>query len=94
MVKVSWTEQTLDDVESIADFISKDSLKYAQLFVDKIFNSVEVLIDFPLSGRIVPELDDKSIREIILGSYRIIYRIKSEEVEIITVYHSARLLNL
>ena len=47
------------------------------------------LIDFPQSGRIVPEIGDRSIREIILGNYRIIYRLRSEAVEILTVHHGA-----
>ena len=58
----------------------------------KVFEVIERLESFPESGRIVPELNRKKIREIILGNYRIIYRIKKDIVEILTVYHSARLL--
>ena len=51
------------------------------------------LIDFPASGRMVPEIGEKSIREVILGSYRIIYRRRSEAVDVLTVHHGARLLD-
>ena len=50
-------------------------------------------MDFPQSGRIVPELDYEEIREIIHGNYRIIYQISSENIEILTVRHGRQLLS-
>ncbi len=64
------------------------------MFTIKVFEAVDRVELFPESGRIVPELKRKEIREIILGNYRIIYRIKGELVEILTVYHSSRLLDV
>lgn len=93
MAEINWTPQALDDVEAIANFIAHDSPHYAQLFATKVFDAVERLNLFPESGRVVPEIDQMNIREIILGNYRIIYRIKLQKVEILTVYHSARLLD-
>ena len=69
-------------------------LNYAGIFTIKVFEAVERLKLFSESGRIVPELNRKEIREVILGNYRIIYRIKEEIAEILTVYHSARLLEI
>ncbi len=94
MAEIKWTEQALDDVDSIAEYIARDSTHYARLFAHKIFKSVKRLHSFPESGRIVPEIGRPEIREIILGNYRIIYRINDNLVEIITVYHAARLLNI
>ena len=88
-----WTPQARDDLEAIADFIAKDSPHYASLFVMDILAGVERLTAFPNSGRIVPEVNDPVIREIILGNYRIVYRVKRQLVEILTVYHGARLLD-
>lgn len=95
MAKIRWTEQALDDVEGIAAYISRDSNYYAQMFTRKIFESIERLKSLPESGRVVPEIGQSTIREIILGNYRIIYRVefKKDKIEILTVYHSARLLN-
>ncbi len=59
-------------------------------FADRAFAVTERLTNFPLSGRVVPEVGKKSIREIILGNYRIIYRVLPDEVEILTVHHGAR----
>ena len=93
MAQVRWTPQAADDLDAIAEFIARDSPHFASLFVADILQTVERLIDFPESGRIVPEIGNKSIREVILGSYRIIYRRHSEAVEILTVHHGARLLD-
>ena len=94
MAQIKWTPQSLDDIDAIANFIARDSDYYARMFAIKIFDSVERLKSFPESGRIVPELNRKEIREVIFGSYRIIYRIRDKLVEILTVYHSARLLDV
>jgi len=93
MAEVRWTPQAAEDLESIAEFIAEDSPHYARLFVIDILQAISRLIDFPRSGRIVPELNDPVIREIILGNYRIVYRLRDEIVEILTVYHGARLID-
>ncbi len=93
MAEIRWTPQASKDLESIADFIAKDSPYYARLFVIDVLEIVDRLSDFPKSGRIVPELNDPIIREIILGNYRIVYRLRKETAEILTVYHGAKLLD-
>ncbi len=89
-----WIPQALADVGANAEFIAKDSVYYAQLFTRKVFDPVEKIADFPQIGRIVTEINSENIKEIILENYRIIYRINNELVEILTVYHSARLLEI
>jgi toxin ParE1/3/4 len=93
MAQVRWTPQAADDLDAIAEFIARDSPQFAGLFVADILQSVDRLADFPASGRMVPEIGEKSIREVIFGSYRIIYRLRSEAVEVLTVHHGARLLD-
>jgi toxin ParE1/3/4 len=92
MAVLSWTFQALDDLDAICEFIARDAPRYAQLFAIQAFEAADRLAIFPLSGRIVPEINDQAIREIILGSYRIVYRLVEDEVEIITVHHGARLI--
>jgi len=93
MAEVKWTPQAADDLEGITQFIAADSPYYASLFAMDVLSAVERLMVFPHSGRIVPEVNHPAIREILLGSYRIVYRVKDEVVEILTVYHGARLLD-
>ncbi|MGB3777907.1 MAG: type II toxin-antitoxin system RelE/ParE family toxin [Tunicatimonas sp.] len=94
MAQLNWTTQSQTDLNNIGRYIANDSVKYARLQVQKIRNRSRQLVKMPESGRMVPELGRKDVRELIEGNYRIIYRIKSEEqIDIITVHHSARQLN-
>jgi addiction module RelE/StbE family toxin len=95
MVKIVWTEQALNDLVNIAEFIRRDSEKYARITVRKLRERVWQLKLFPYSGRELTELDNKETREIILGNYRIIYKIiSSQQIDVLTIHHSARQLKL
>lgn len=63
------------------------------IFADRVFRATDRLAEHPRSGRIVPELAQEHLREIMLGSYRIIYRLLDEDVQVLTVHHGARLLD-
>ena len=94
MVEVKWTDQALDDIENIAEFIAKDSMKFAKVQTLRFFKSVEILEELPRAGRMVPELNIEELRELIQGNYRIIYQIISKNrIDIITVHLSRRLLS-
>ena len=94
MVEVNWTDQSLDDIQNIAEYIAKDSESYAKIQVQRFFSRIEILYKYPESGRMVPEIGDASIRELIIGNYRIIYHIvNNKRIEILTVHHSRRLLD-
>ena len=93
MVKLVWTNLSTEDLKDIFDYIAKDSSRYASITINKIYNRAQDIIDNPYVGRIVPEINVKIIREVIFGNYRIVYKITSEsQVDILRVYHSARLL--
>ncbi|MEK6709917.1 MAG: type II toxin-antitoxin system RelE/ParE family toxin [Nitrospinota bacterium] len=80
MAEVKWTPQALDDLEAICLFIARDAPPVAAVFAGRIFHATDRLADHPRAGRIVPELGIENIREIILGSHRLIYRPKEDEV--------------
>jgi toxin ParE1/3/4 len=92
MVKIIWTDFALEDLRLIHEFISKDSKRYADRFVEKLINRVDQLELFPKSGRVVPEFNSNSIRELIEGNYRIIYKLTIRKVSVIRVHHAARQL--
>ena len=92
MVRIIWSPDAAVDLETICDYIAKDSEHYARLFAQGIINVIERLLIFPESGRIVPEYNQKDLREIIFQNYRIVYMIKSDTVEIVTITHGARLI--
>ncbi len=93
MAKIIWTENALNDLESIAEYISKDSEYYARMMLRKLFFSTTLIQQYPLAGKMVPELKNTQIREIIHGSYRVNYEIKASEVYILTVHHQKMLLS-
>jgi addiction module RelE/StbE family toxin len=92
MVKIIWTDFALEDLRLIHEFISKDSKRYADRFVEKLINRVDQLEHLPKSGRVVPEFNSDSIRELIEGNYRIIYKLTFSQASIIRVHHAARQL--
>ena len=93
MVKVEYTQQAISDIDDIANYISNDSSYYASLQVEKLFNKTEILEYHPHIGRVVPELNIKSIRELIEGNYRIIYRVVNKDcIHILTIHHSRKQL--
>lgn len=94
MTRVIWAPQAIEDVQAIRAYVARDSAHYADLVVERIVAAVARLQSHPLSGRVVPEVGDESLREVIQGSYRIVYRLKRNVVEIVTVFHGARLLRL
>ena len=94
MVEVVLSESAWDDLDSITDYISHDSVRYAQEFSDRIFDRIEQLKTFPESGRVVPEFNNKLIRELILGKYRIVYRVyEPTKIVVLRVIHGSKLLN-
>lgn len=91
MVRINWTLQARDDLRSIAEYISHDSKKYAKLQVLRIKKRTEILQSQVYAGKIVEEIGEEHIRELIEGNYRIIYKVLSrEKVHILTVHHSSR----
>ena len=91
-MKLSWTREALDRLIEIEEFIAQDSPKRAEDFVDYLIERTNLIPENPEIGRIVPEISNISIRELLLKSYRIAYRIKPAEIDILTVFEGHRLL--
>ena len=94
MVKVKWTNSAIEDLNDIGEFIAKDSIKYAEITVNHLFEAVDILEKHPYSGIIVPEFDNDLIRQIIRGNYRIVYKVIDDyRIDILTVHNCARLIS-
>lgn len=85
MTSVTWSPESIRDVESIRAFIAQDSPVYAELVARRIVAAVERLHFFPESGRIVPER-----REVIVAPYRVVYLLRLGVVEVATVFRRSR----
>lgn len=92
MTELVWTANAVRDLTAISSFIARDSDSYAHATVDRLLTAAESLIEFPRSGRQVPEVRKPNIRELIVEPYRVIYRTRPAKVEVLSVIHSARSL--
>lgn len=92
MAAVRWTQRAKGDLQEIYEFIARDSPRAADALVDRIIHASERLAAFPESGHIMPEFPALSYREVIVGGYRVLYRIEEEVVWIANVVHGRRLI--
>lgn len=90
MTRVVWTQPARDDLREIRAYIARDSAHYARVVVEGLVQAVDRLRDYPLSGRVVPELEQPTIREVIAGQYRLVYRVTADAVQVLTVVHGTR----
>ena len=91
MAEIVWSPQAIEDVETIRDFVGRDSPAYGALVAARLVDSVERLAQFPESGRVVPEFQDPGLREVLWRNYRVVYRTSRGQIEVVTVFHGARL---
>jgi toxin ParE1/3/4 len=89
-MKVHWTDTAEGHLDAIYSYIALDSPEYAKRIVDRLTKRSQQIAEFPFSGRKVPEYNNDQLREIIEGSYRIIYLIKSDQIDVVSVIHGAR----
>ena len=87
---VRWSNPSKQDLKQIYGFIAKDSTYYAQKVVSAIVEKSDTLNTFPYMGRIVPERNEERIREILIYSYRMIYQITRDNIEILALLHSKK----
>jgi toxin ParE1/3/4 len=93
-MKIIWTNEALEQLIEIEEFISKDSPERAAVFVDQLIEHADSLSDNPRLGRTVPELANPEIRELIFKKYRIVYRQTENDIEILSAFEGHRLLRI
>ena len=93
MVQIIWTDAAIRDLNDIGDYIARDSFRYAGITIQTLFESADILVQHPRAGVITPEFNDDSIRNLVRGDYKIVYKIVNEfRIDIITVHNCARLV--
>lgn len=91
-MRLVWTKEALLQLQKIEDYIAKDNPKNAIEFIDKLISISETIVDYPKKGRVVPELSIEYIRELLHKIYRIVFLIKKNSIEILTVFEGHQLL--
>jgi addiction module RelE/StbE family toxin len=94
-MKIRWTNEALEQLIEIEEFISKDSPERAAVFVDQLIEHAESCLPHnPRMGRTVPEVGNPDIRELVFKKYRIAYRVTKSTIEILSVFEGHRLLRI
>ena len=88
--KIVWSHEATADLEALAEYIARDSSFYAASFVREIRDASRSLNEFSERGRVVPELGNPNIRELLIRDYRLIYSIEKFRVVILALIHGAR----
>ena len=82
-----WTDHAVTQLAALVDFISLDSPFYAEQVVDRIVARLEQARRHPASGRMVPEFGREDVRELIEPPYRLVYRVRIDAVEVLSILH-------
>ncbi len=91
MAEVVFSAEAIRDIEEIHAYIKQDSVRYADRQVQRFYEEAERLETFPRGGRMVPEVEHFTVRELIIGNYRMMYRLLEPDlVEIMIIHHSKR----
>ena len=88
---VRWTPRAVEDLKDIAGYISADNPQVARVYADKLKRRAESVGSFPKRGRVLPELGRDDVRELIEGNYRIVYRVRAEAIDILTIFEGHKL---
>ncbi len=91
-MRVHWTHRAKTRLKLIHDYIAKDAPLVSRQVIERLVRRSVQIADFPYSGREVPEYQREDLRELIERPYRIIYRIRADRIDVITVMHSRQLL--
>jgi toxin ParE1/3/4 len=89
-VNIFWTDTAVQHLSGIYGYIAQNSPAYAEIVVDRLTRRSQQIAKFPLSGRVASEFKTPQIREVIEGSYRIIYYIKTDQIDILAVLHGSQ----
>ena len=93
-MKLCWSERSVNDLIAIQGYIAQDNPQTAKKWVAKLRQRARSAADTALAGRIVPEFNQNDIREVFLGNYRIVYRVRDDGILVLTVFEGHQLLKL
>jgi toxin ParE1/3/4 len=92
VARLAWSLESIADLEAIRDYIARTSPRYGALTAARLVEAMAPIRQFPESGRVVPELNQPDIREVIDGAFRLVYRYRRDQdlAEVLTVFRASR----
>ena len=89
-MRIHWTKAARRHLQAIHDYVAQDSKRYARRMVDRLTRRSQKLADHPLLGARAEKYERQDIREVLVKPYRMFYRVKSDQIDILAVIHGAR----
>ncbi|MEQ1635720.1 MAG: type II toxin-antitoxin system RelE/ParE family toxin [Methylococcales bacterium] len=93
-MKLRWSERSVNDLIAIQNYIAQNNPQMAKEWIAKLRQRARSAAETALVGRIVPEFNQKDLREVFLGNYRIVYRVYDDGILILTVFEGHQLFRL
>jgi toxin ParE1/3/4 len=93
-MQIIWTQEALEQLIDIEDYIARGNPERAAKFVEQLVEQAESLPGNPRVGRVVPEIANPDIRELIFNKYRIVYRSNEKHIEILIIFEEHELLRI
>lgn len=91
-LEIHWSDRAKDDLAAIGEYIAADDPVAAMRWVDRLIADVERAAEMPHAGRLVPEFADRGdLREVLRRTYRVVYRVRDEAIEVLTIFEGHRL---
>lgn len=91
-MRIVWSPLAVDRASEIARYIAQDKPSAAEKWIAVVFSKVDQLRSSPEIGRVVPEIGNERFRELLYGNYRIVYRLETHQVSILTIRHGKQIL--
>ena len=90
-MKFVWTQRARADLLAIGDYIAEDNPRAARRWVDKLRDRARKAAQMPGAGRMVPEVGSQDVREVFVRTYRIVYKVRQRQIDVLTVFEGRRL---
>lgn len=90
MSTIAWSEPALDDVTALRKWLARDSKPLSDSVVETIFNAIETVVPFPRIGRVVSEVGDDTVRELLFRTFRIVYKVTADGIVVLGILYGGR----
>lgn len=90
MSAIAWSAPALEDVKALRKWLGRDSQPLSDSVVETIFDSIEKVIPFPRIGRVVTEVGDDTVRELLFRTFRIVYKVTAEGIVVLGILYGGR----
>ncbi len=90
MASVTWSPDSLADLEQVVRDLARVSIQAAEDLAESFIEMSDLLSEYPYLGRIFLDANREDLRVLIVRNHRLIYRVQQGDVEIARIIHAAK----